>query len=67
MRVVGQLKVDVDVRNIWADSAHREALQSATGRGTVPVLRYTNDEGDEVWLPESRDIIAFLNQEYGST
>lgn len=50
----------MEVRNIWeSEEAARELLQ-ATGRLTVPVLRIHDAGGDIRWLPESADIIRYL-------
>lgn len=63
-RVADGLGVDVELRDVDASDDHRQALMSARGRGTVPVLRIVEGERD-TWLPESRDIIAWLQREYG--
>ena len=63
-RAIERLGIDVELRDIFADSAHRDALVGARGRATVPVLRIATDEGDR-WMPESRDIIRYLDQTYG--
>ena len=43
---------------------------NARGRGTVPVLRIVEGEGEgdgarDEWMPESRDIVSWLRREYG--
>ncbi len=62
VRVVRSLQgvqVDVELRNIMSDSNHRNALQKATGRTTVPCLRI--DKGSKSqWMFESMDIMRFL-------
>lgn len=58
------LELDLEIRDIHRDAEHRKALAEATGRTTVPALRI--EEDDEVrWMPESRDIIAYLYARYG--
>ncbi|MXX15849.1 MAG: glutaredoxin [Gammaproteobacteria bacterium] len=60
LRAIERLGLDVEVRNIWeSEEAARELLQ-ATGRLTVPVLRIHDAGGDIRWLPESADIIRYL-------
>ena len=65
MRVIDSLGLSVEIRNIWqSGEAERELLQ-ATGRHTVPVLRIVDGGGDNRWLPESGDIIRYLEDKYG--
>lgn len=63
MQVVQHLGIDIEVRNIWQNRDYEQELVAATGRGTVPVLAI--DEGNDKtrWLPESGDIIRFLQQQ----
>ena len=62
---IADLDLDVELRNIHADADYRDDLIAARGRATVPVLRITSPNGDERWMPESRDIINYLQQTYG--
>ncbi|GAM59406.1 hypothetical protein JCM19231_1975 [Vibrio ishigakensis] len=39
---------------------YREELLEARKRGTVPVLKITNEQGSETWMPESMDIVEYL-------
>lgn len=64
MRVIDQLGVEVELRDIWENRQHRVDLMAATGRQTVPVLRCTSSTRDQ-WLAESRDIIAHLESRFG--
>ena len=57
---IRKLGLTVEERNIWEDPAFEEELMSATGRRMVPVLRAIDNEGASRWVPESRDIIAYL-------
>lgn len=52
--------VDVELRHVWDVPEHRDDLLKARGRGTVPVLRISTGGGNDRWLPESADIVAFL-------
>lgn len=63
-QAIDELGIDVELRNIHEDAAHREALLGARGRATVPVLRITSPDGEERWMPESRDIVAYLLKTY---
>ncbi|NOY92353.1 MAG: hypothetical protein GXP55_14255 [Deltaproteobacteria bacterium] len=58
------LDVEVEIKDIHRDPDSRRALLQATGSGTVPVLRI-EEQGEVRWLPESRDIIAYLYQRFG--
>lgn len=65
-RTIDKLGVDVEYRNIFDDPTYREELMAARGRTTVPVLRgYT--ENDDWWMPESRDIIRYLEEHYSES
>ena len=60
LRAAQRLGVELELRNIYEDRRHLEALAAARGRTTVPVLRYTDASGRDVWMPESADIVRFL-------
>ncbi len=64
LRVIDELGVDVERRDILRNPEHRTDLIAARGRQTVPVLRCTWD-GGERWMPESSDIIAYLRKRFG--
>jgi glutaredoxin len=64
--VIGELGIDVELRNIMESTEHRDDLIAARGRATVPVLRITSPDGEERWMPESRDIVSYLQEAYGS-
>lgn len=56
---IQQLGLAVEIRNIAEDRQALEDLYNARGRTTVPVLRITSPEGEQ-WMPESRDIVQYL-------
>ena len=62
---IHKLGVDVELRSIMQDPDHYDDLLEARGRATVPVLRITSPDGEERWMPESRDIIDYLEKTYG--
>jgi glutaredoxin len=64
-RAIDVLGIDVELRNIYEDREHFEALMEERGRATVPVLRITSPNGDERWMPESADIVRYLQATYG--
>ena len=61
---IDQLGIDVELRDVFQDSQHRDDLVKVRGRATVPVLRITSPDGEERWMPESRDIISYLQETY---
>lgn len=62
---ISVLGIDVPFRNTMTDDANNAALVAATGRETVPVLRIEMQDGSVRWLPESLDIVQFLNDRSG--
>ena len=61
---IDSLGVKVELRDIFENPQHRDDLIAARGRATVPVLRITSPNGDERWMPESRDINRYLEMTY---
>ncbi len=61
---IDRMGIDVELRDIFEISQHRDDLIEARGRATVPVLRITAPGGDERWMPESRDIVRYLEATY---
>jgi glutaredoxin len=57
---IDRLGLDVELREIFEDARYRDQLVAARGRATVPVLRITSPDGEERWMPESRDIVRYL-------
>ena len=67
LRKIAELDLDVDLRNIHESTDYRDELIAARGRGTVPVLHITDPDGDVRWMPESADIVAYLDEMYGAS
>ena len=65
LRAVDRLGLDVEVRNIWQSGTAAQELLQATGRQTVPVLRIRGDGGESRWMPESGEIIRYLETAAG--
>ncbi|QQR90578.1 MAG: glutathione S-transferase N-terminal domain-containing protein [Myxococcales bacterium] len=63
LSVIEQLQVDVELHDILIESESRRELIAARGRSTVPVLRIFSEQG-ETWMPESRDIVAYLEKNF---
>lgn len=64
-RAIVALGLDVELRNIYRETSYLDELREARGRTTVPVLRITSPHGEERWMPESADIVAYLQATYG--
>ncbi|MCA9611076.1 MAG: glutathione S-transferase N-terminal domain-containing protein [Myxococcales bacterium] len=58
---IRDLGIEIEERDIYGAREDMEALVAARGRRTVPVLRIGEDE----WMPESQDIIAYLYERFG--
>ena len=61
-----RLGVELELRDTLADSDHARDVLEATGGRSVPVLRIEDSEGGVRWLPESVEIIAYLEERFGS-
>ena len=64
-RVIDRLGLNVEIRNIWQSAEAESELLQATGRHTVPVLRIMDASGDSRWLPESSEIVRYLEEKFG--
>ena len=65
LRAIDVLGKDVELRNIYEEPSYLQELRDARGRTTVPVLRITSPDGEERWMPESSDIVRYLQASYG--
>jgi glutaredoxin 2 len=63
LRAAQQLDLELEVRNIWQDRSYEQELLEATGRRMVPVLAISKKGSGQTWMPESRDIIRYLESE----
>jgi glutaredoxin len=59
-QAIDQLGLDVELRNIHETSSRLHELVDGAGRRTVPCLRIESEIGEVRWMPESRDIIRYL-------
>jgi glutaredoxin len=62
---IERLGVDVELRDIYQDRQYLDELFTARGRATVPVLRISGADGEDRWMPESRDIVHYIETTYG--
>lgn len=59
-KAIDRLGLDIERREVFEDARYRDQLVAARGRATVPVLRIISPDGEERWMPESRDIVHYL-------
>ena len=64
MNTINQLDIDVEHRNIGENIEYRNELVEVRNRATVPVLQITSPNGGKRWMPESLDIIRYLEKTY---
>ena len=61
---MSRLGLPIETRDAQHDPEHREALQAGGGRVKVPCLLIERDNGEQQWLYESDDIIAWLREQF---
>jgi len=54
--------LELPLRNIHADPAHRAALVEGGGKAQVPCLRIEEADGAVRWMYESGDILRYLRE-----
>lgn len=59
------LGLEIPLCDTQQDAEHRRELIEAMGRATVPVLLIEGEAGEVKWLPESADIVRYLNERFG--
>lgn len=64
-RALDELGLEIEQRDIRAEPVHADELRQARGRTTVPVLRIIAEDGSERWMPESADIVRYLQERFG--
>lgn len=64
-RVIKQLKLDIELRDISRVPEYRTELITNGGRSTVPCLRIQDGEGNAQWMYESSDITRYLVERFG--
>ena len=65
-RAMHRLSLNIELRNAQHDPAHRQELLNGGSKIQTPCLRITDAQGQDVWLYESRDIIAYLEREFAA-
>lgn len=64
LRAAAELDADIELIETTEQPWARQMLLERRGRATVPVLGIPTDDGEHL-LPESDDIIAYLNKRAG--
>lgn len=62
LRAIDALGLDVEFRNTLQTPEYQQEVLEATGRTTVPILRIESVSGDVRWMPESADIVDYLEK-----
>ncbi len=57
---LARLGLDIELRDVDEEHQHRDALVAARQRATVPVLRVESACGEVRWIPNSSDIVRYL-------
>ena len=63
-RAMYRLNLPIETRNVHLGSPHRIALEQGGGKIQVPCLHLHHD-GEELWMYESSDIVAYLEGRFG--
>lgn len=63
-RVLRRLNLPIVTRNVQNGSPYRTELENGGGRIQVPCLRMQQN-GEDVWMYESSDIIRYLQKQFG--
>lgn len=61
---MARLGLPIETRDAQNDPDHRAALEAGGGRVKVPCLLIEHDNGEQQWLYESDDIIAWLRERF---
>lgn len=64
-RALHRLNLPIETRNAKRGTPYREELETQGGKGKVPCLRIC-EHGQDIWMYESNEIIAYLDKRFGS-
>lgn len=64
-RAIHRLGLTIEKRNAMNNASARRELEQQGGKIKVPCLRITEAGKDDIWMYESGDIIAYLQQRFG--
>jgi len=63
-RNLHRLNLKIELRDALHDPEHKKALIEGGGKNQVPCLRI-HENGEDVWMYESADIINYLDKRFG--
>jgi len=66
-RTMRRLGLNIELRDAQNDPRWEQELIEQGGKRQVPCLRITGEDGKVEWLYESKDIMHYLEQQYGDT
>jgi glutaredoxin len=66
-RAMRRLGLNIELRDAQNDPRWEQELIEQGGKRQVPCLRITNEDGRVEWMYESKDIMHYLEQNYGDT
>lgn len=65
-REMRRLSLAIELRDTQHDADHRATLLQGGGRSMVPCLRIADAQGNDRWLYESADIVAYLRGRFAA-
>ncbi|MBC8210468.1 MAG: glutathione S-transferase N-terminal domain-containing protein [Gammaproteobacteria bacterium] len=65
-RAIHRLNLTIEMRSVSDRSPYRAELEQNGGKIQVPCLRLKSEDGSDVWMYESSDIIAYLDSQFGA-
>ncbi|MHB0775728.1 glutaredoxin family protein [Halomonas sp. WWR20] len=65
-REMDRLKLPIELRDLGKQPRYRGELINGGGRGMVPCLQITHDNGQVEWMYESEDINRYLRRRFES-
>lgn len=66
-REIERLRLPIELRDVARNPEYRREQIESTGRGTVPCLKITDEQGKATWMYESEDINRYLRRRFEST
>ncbi|WP_432785711.1 hypothetical protein AAEX37_02501 [Oligella sp. MSHR50489EDL] len=65
-REMHKLNLPIQTRDVNKDPLAEQELINGGGKRTVPCLRIEHEDGTVQWMYESKDIIQYLQSQFGS-
>jgi glutaredoxin len=63
-RTMKRLSLNIETLDALRDAPAREQLLAGGGNIKVPCLKITNNEGHEIWMYESVEIVRYLQKRF---